>query len=101
MRTQQPGHLRAFDYLGLYRHFLTFCTDYRQAFFKNADTVALVQSQISRAAVGEQFALLAYCFMPDHLHLLVEGLAETSDCRRFIKSAKQYSEQSSAGRFGR
>jgi len=29
--------------------------------------------------------------MPDHLHLLVEGTGDDSDCRRFIKSAKQYS----------
>jgi len=29
--------------------------------------------------------------MPDHLHLLIEGTSDASDCRRFIKSAKQYS----------
>jgi REP element-mobilizing transposase RayT len=29
--------------------------------------------------------------MPDHLHLLVEGEAETSDCLLFIDRAKQYS----------
>lgn len=29
--------------------------------------------------------------MPDHLHLLIEGLQDDSDCLRFIKLAKQYS----------
>ena len=29
--------------------------------------------------------------MPDHVHLLVEGIAEDSDGLRFIKNAKQYS----------
>ena len=29
--------------------------------------------------------------MPDHLHLLVEGDTEASDCRRFIARSKQYS----------
>jgi putative transposase len=29
--------------------------------------------------------------MPDHLHLLVEGQSDTSDCKRFIARAKQYS----------
>jgi len=29
--------------------------------------------------------------MPDHLHLLIEGETETSDCKRFIARAKQYS----------
>ena len=28
--------------------------------------------------------------MPDHVHLLVEGLAEWSDLRRFAKLAKQF-----------
>jgi REP element-mobilizing transposase RayT len=29
--------------------------------------------------------------MPDHVHLLVEGQADDSDCRQFISRAKQYS----------
>jgi putative transposase len=32
---------------------------------------------------------MAYCFMPDHLHLAVEGRSTTSDLRRFVKVAKQ------------
>ncbi|MDP2950019.1 MAG: transposase [Chloroflexota bacterium] len=34
------------------------------------------------------FAVLAYCFMPDHLHLLVEGGAG-SDVPQFMKDFKQ------------
>jgi putative transposase len=91
MRTNQPGHLNSFDYLGLHRYFLTFCTDYRQPVFQNAGVVSLALSQIVRAAKEEAFVILAYCFMPDHVHLLIEAMHDTSDCRRFIKSAKQYS----------
>jgi REP element-mobilizing transposase RayT len=29
--------------------------------------------------------------MPDHLHLVVEAESEASDCRQFIKRAKQFS----------
>ncbi len=29
--------------------------------------------------------------MPDHLHLLVEGQTDASDCRAFMSKAKQYS----------
>jgi putative transposase len=36
-------------------------------------------------------AIIADCYMPDHIHLLVEGQALTSDCRRFISRAKQLS----------
>jgi putative transposase len=34
------------------------------------------------------FAVLAYCFMPDHLHLLVEGGSQ-SDLPQFVKDFKQ------------
>jgi putative transposase len=47
--------------------------------------------QIERTAAEEQFAVVAYCFMPDHLHLLIEGRSKSSDCRRFISRAKQFS----------
>jgi putative transposase len=40
------------------------------------------------AAHNTGFRLLAYCFMPDHLHLLVEG-SGASDLARFIKAFKQ------------
>lgn len=91
MRTRSPGHLKTFDYRGLHRYSLTFCTDRRARRFTRADVVELVLTQISRAATENQFAVIAYCFMPDHLHLLIEGQADGSDCRKFISRAKQYS----------
>jgi putative transposase len=42
------------------------------------------------AARNAGFRLLAYCFMPDHLHLLVEG-SEGSDLAQFMKEFKQAS----------
>jgi REP-associated tyrosine transposase len=38
--------------------------------------------------------------MPDHLHLLIEGLVKSSDCRRFIRRAKQFSGYRYAQAFG-
>jgi putative transposase len=91
MLTGRPAHLETFDYLGLYRYFLTFCTNSRRPLFTTSRAVDLVVSQMLRAARDEEFALVAYCFMPDHVHMLVEAQADTSDCLRFIKQAKQYS----------
>jgi REP element-mobilizing transposase RayT len=51
--------------------------------------VGLVLSQILHAANDEQFALVAYCFMPDHVHLLVEALSESSCALRFVARTKQ------------
>jgi putative transposase len=89
--TRRPEHLKTFDYLGLNRYFLTFCTRNRCHVFTTPEAVALVLTQILRGADQEQLAILAYCFMPDHVHLLVEGREERSDCLRFIARAKQYS----------
>ena len=91
MPTHGPGHLKAFDYVGFYRYFLTFCTDSRQRLFSISPAVALVLGQIEQITTQEEFAIVAYCFIPDHVHLLVEGRAEWSDCRRFIARAKQFS----------
>ena len=37
------------------------------------------------------FAISVYCFMPDHVHLLVRGLDNSADLRNFVKLAKQTS----------
>jgi putative transposase len=82
--------LRTFDYTGLYRYFLTFCTDSRRQLFTTSRVVDLVTQQIERTAEDEHFAILAYCFMPDHVHVLIEALDESANCRRFISRAKQF-----------
>ena len=91
MITGRPAHLKTFDYLGLHLYFLTFCTYGRRRLFLESDAVVAVRTQIQRAASDQQFAVIAYCYMPDHVHMLVEGQADDSDCRQFISRAKQYS----------
>jgi REP element-mobilizing transposase RayT len=59
--------------------------------FVDPAAVDLVMTHIVRAAGDDHFAIAAYCFMPDHLHVLIEAQSESSDCRRFISRAKQLS----------
>ena len=91
MRTGRPEPLAAFDYRGLHRYFLTFCTCQRHRAFVSTEHVDVAWRQILRAAHDQRFAVPAYCFMPDHLHLLIHGQADDSDCRRFVAQAKQLS----------
>ncbi len=91
MSSHTSHHLDGFPYVGLQRYALTFCTYQRRAHFTHEGTVALVLMQIRRAARANEFALVAYCFMPDHLHLLVEALSDAADGRRFFREAKQLS----------
>jgi putative transposase len=91
MITNDPGHLKGFSYVGLHRYSLIFCTDGRRRVFADAAAVELVVQQLLRAAREQKFSVIAYCFMPEHLHLLIEGTSDNSDGRRFIKAFKQFS----------
>jgi putative transposase len=100
MLTSYPTHLKAFDYVGLHRYFLTFCTLDRRALFVTHERVEIVLAQFLRSAAENDFRLVAYCIMPDHVHLLIEAQSEASDGRRFINRAKQYSGYYFKQRFG-
>jgi putative transposase len=89
----RPPRLSGFDYRGLHRYFLTFCTYCRREHFRNSDVAAMVIRHFRRTARREGFVILAYCLMPDHAHLLVEGTTPQSDLRRFVKRTKQSSAQ--------
>jgi putative transposase len=89
MPFKRAPRLRGFSYIGPYRYFLTICVVDRRRVFSSNDRVHPLIAQIRRTAAAEHFAVLAYCFMPDHLHLLVEGLSARSDLRRFVKVLKQ------------
>jgi REP element-mobilizing transposase RayT len=48
-----------------------------------------VWSTFLRTAGDEKYVVIAYCFMPDHLHVLVEGDVESDGLARFVAMAKQ------------
>ena len=91
MITNNPGHLKTFSYIGIHRYSLTFCTNGRRRILTEASVARLVIEKLARTATEQQFAIIAYCLMPDHLHLLIEGRCDASNCKTFIKSFKQYS----------
>jgi putative transposase len=59
--------------------------------FEDAGAVSEALLAIRAAAAATDIALLAYCFMPDHAHLLVEGTTDCADARVFMASAKKRS----------
>jgi putative transposase len=80
----------SFAYLGRYSYFLTFVTFERQQVFTDDSNVELTRAQIIRAAAEKHFEVILYCFMPDHLHLIVVGVTDDADLKAFVKLAKQY-----------
>jgi len=85
----RPRRVDGCSYVGLNRYFLTFCVSDRRHAFVDGDVVQVVLAQFRKTAALEKFSLSAYCFMPDHVHLLVEATDQRSDLRRFAKLAKQ------------
>src|SRR5262245_38440207 len=83
--------LKTFDYLGCYRYFLTICTYDRTRLFVDDQSVRLVLMQLSRTAGDQWFVVIAYCFMPDHVHILVEGNHPAADFCEFVRIFKQRS----------
>jgi putative transposase len=78
---------------------VTVVTWQRERTFIDPAVVSPYEKQLDDAAQANRFSLLAYCFMPDHLHLLVEG-SEGSDLPHFMKSFKQRSSFEYKQRFG-
>jgi putative transposase len=60
-----------------------------------------VHDQILQAATLFDMEEIAYCFMPDHMHLLIEGQSEASDALAFVHRAKQLSGYEFSKMFGR
>ena len=87
--SNRPPRLASFSYIGFYRYSLTLCVADRRNVFTNETVVSAMVDQISIAARKWRFAILAYCFMPDHLHLLIEGQTDSADLVKFAKAAKQ------------
>jgi putative transposase len=81
--------LRGESYVGFRRYFLTLCTAERKLWFADESVVAFARSLLLQTAVDNTFALDAYCFMPDHLHILAEGLEQPADLCRFVSIFKQ------------
>jgi putative transposase len=87
----RPKRLRTFDYIGCHHYVLTFWTYCRNRYFDDAPLVRLVEAQLFPSAAEHHFAELAYCFMPDHLHMLVAGMRRDSAFVPFAKAVRQRS----------
>jgi len=86
MAPHRLHRLPAFDYRGLHAYFLTMCTSDRHPAFANHAFAADAAAQLLRSATTFHFAVPAYCLMPDHVHIVLEGEQEDSDMKSFVQS---------------
>ena len=89
MITHRPRRLDGVSYVGYQRYFITTCTAFRRPLFTTQPLVTGVTNQLLQTSALLEFAVLAYCLMPDHLHALVEAQSERADLTALIKRFKQ------------
>ena len=66
-------------YLGQRSYFVTICTKNRTKIFTRDPTALPAISILQHTCAHNNFMLYAYCFMPDHSHLILNGTHRTSD----------------------
>jgi putative transposase len=81
--------LPASRYVGQHWYFLTMVVEGRDPRLSNPSLVAEHLSLLATDAQSRHFEIPAYCFMPDHLHILTNGTQGDSDLLRFADRFKQ------------
>jgi putative transposase len=90
---RMAGHgaprLASFTYRGFAAYSVTSCTFSRLPIFIERRWIAEVSRQLLQQGASHQFDVSAYCFMPNHVHILFEATSAHSDLRRLMNAWKQ------------
>jgi len=87
-RFHKPIRLPKQHYLGRRAYFLTLCARDRAPYFRSRRIALWVLESLQQITAQQSFTLRAYCLMPDHLHLLLQGYSPSSDLLSFVKTFK-------------
>src|SRR6266481_10212045 len=87
-RFHKPIRLPKQHYVGRRTYFLTLCTRDRIPYFRSDRIAKWVLATLQQIAAQRSFSLRAYCLMPDHLHVLLQGDSTASDLLSFVKTFK-------------
>ncbi len=88
MPFRKSPRLSTFQYRGTYAYSVTIVTARRRLVFRDDALVDACLRHLGISAGKYGFTIRAYCFMPDHLHLLLTG-DEWSSLPDFMRHFKQ------------
>lgn len=77
------------NYRGEKTYFATLCFHNRRRIGSNPRVASWLVDCLRKIAAQKSFLVHAYCVMPDHLHLLIQGAAPDSDLMAFVELFKQ------------
>jgi REP element-mobilizing transposase RayT len=80
--------LPGFAYRGHYAYFVTINTAGRQRELVG-DFAETCAGTLLESAAKSSFEVMAYCLMPDHVHVLIRGTTANADLVKFVKHFKQ------------
>src|SRR5215204_2394846 len=86
---RHPHRLERDRYRGRFTYFLTACTYQRRDAFRDPEVSLTTTDQLMRACRKHGFADIAHTLMPDHVHVLVEGLRDDSDFLKWLDLWRQ------------
>jgi putative transposase len=89
MHRKTPPRFKGFDYTGLHQYLLTICTYRRYPIFQETTFALPASEQLRECSEQYSFGVIAYCFMPDHVHVLAGGERDDADFREFVRVWKQ------------
>jgi putative transposase len=81
--------MASFDYRGPYAYHVVLLTQARATHFRGGPPVGYCVELLRQTAERLGFRLLAFCFMPDHLHVLAMGRHDEANLISFIQRFKQ------------
>ncbi len=90
MKLRKSPRLAHFDYVGQFAYSLTLVTRDRAPLFTDQSIVDVTLHCLTRSCTRHGFSLHAYCFIPDHLHVLLSGRGRSS-LQAFVHHFKQLS----------
>ncbi|MBS1841240.1 MAG: transposase [Acidobacteria bacterium] len=76
------------NYVGNGWYFTTICCAGRGRIFSSLSSCRWFLRHLQNVAASRQFLIHAYCIMPDHVHLLAQGMDACSDFLNFMKTLK-------------
>jgi|GEM_PF-307561 len=85
---RKPNRLGPESYLGRHAYFFTLCANERRKILANAVLVESLVPVLRTTCGSHCFNVNAYCFMPDHLHLVVIGESDSASLPRFMQAFK-------------
>jgi REP element-mobilizing transposase RayT len=77
------------EYVGRKIFFITICSENRRVIFRNPLRAETAIESLKSISTSMDILVHAFCVMPDHVHVLLEGKNATSDVLRFVAQWKQ------------